>query len=187
MLSLLRKARTLAPPMDIQLQLFHTPVTPVVMYGAEAWEIEDYTVIERLHLKFCKYILSLSKMYIHKYGIHWYIYSETAEIPLSSRVKCRIIVKYWSGLIRLRSCHLLFTSLYIVYTRIISTTLRGYYLLRKYYVIVVDRGSGKVKLFPLEYASLTIIFYSASEINLYSNGTPTLIIAQNPLTSECSN
>ena len=47
--------------MDIQLQLFHTPVTPVVMYGEEAWEIEDYTVIEQLHLKFCKYILSLNK------------------------------------------------------------------------------------------------------------------------------
>ena len=41
---------------------------------------------------------------------------------------------------RLWSCHLLFISLYIIYTQIISTTLRGYYLLRKYYVIVVSRG-----------------------------------------------
>ena len=49
MFSLLREARTLALPIDIQLQLFHTRVTPVVMYGAEAWGIEDCTVIERMH------------------------------------------------------------------------------------------------------------------------------------------
>ena len=54
--SLPRKTRTLALPIDIQLQLFHTLVTPVVMYGAEVWGIKDCTVIERLHLKFCKYI-----------------------------------------------------------------------------------------------------------------------------------
>ena len=54
------------------------------------------------------------------------VYGGAGEIPLSLRVKCRI-VNYWSRLI---TCHLLFTSLYIVYTQIISTTLRGYYLLK---------------------------------------------------------
>ena len=51
---------------------------------------------------------------------------------------------------RLGSYHLLLISLYIVYTQIISNTLREYYLLRKYYVIVVSRGSGEAKLFPVE-------------------------------------
>ena len=50
MFSLLRKARTLALPIAIQLQLFHTLVTSVVMYGAGAWGIEDCTVIQRFHL-----------------------------------------------------------------------------------------------------------------------------------------
>ena len=93
MFSSLRKARTLALPINIQLQLFHTLVTPVGMYGAEAWGIEDCTVIERLHLKFCKYIISLNKCTYTNM-----VYCETCEIPLSLRVKCRII-KYWSGLI----------------------------------------------------------------------------------------
>ena len=88
MFSLLRKARTLALPIDIQLQLFHTLVTPVVMYGAEAWGIEDCTVIERLHFKFCEYILSLSKCTYTNM-----VYDEMGEIPLSLRVKCTI-VKY---------------------------------------------------------------------------------------------
>ena len=39
MFSLLGKARTLPLPIDIQLQLFHKLVTPVVMYGAEAWHL----------------------------------------------------------------------------------------------------------------------------------------------------
>ena len=93
MFSLLRKARTLALPIDIQLQLFRTFVTPVVIYGAEVWGIEDCTVIERLHLEFCKYILSLNKCTYKNM-----VYGETGEIPLSLRAKCRII-KYWCRLI----------------------------------------------------------------------------------------
>ena len=97
MFSLLRTTRTLALPIDIQLQLFHTLVTQLVMYGAEAWGIEDCTVIERLHLNFCKYILSLNKCTYTNV-----IYGETGEIPLSLRVKCRI-VEYWSRLITCQS------------------------------------------------------------------------------------
>ena len=92
-------AITLVLPIDIQLQLFHMLVTPVAMYGAEAWGIEDCTVIERLHLKLCKYILSLNKCaYTNMVGL----YCETGEIPLSLRVKCRII-KYRSRLITCRT------------------------------------------------------------------------------------
>ena len=76
MVSFLRKARTLALPIYIHLQLFQTLVTPVVM-----------------HLKFCKYILFLSKCTYTNM-----VYGETGEIPLSSRVKCRII-KYWRKII----------------------------------------------------------------------------------------
>ena len=38
--SLLRKARTLVLPIDIQLQLFHRLVTPVVMYGQKRGELK---------------------------------------------------------------------------------------------------------------------------------------------------
>ena len=44
----------------------------------EAWGIDDFTVIERLHLKLCKYILSLNKCTYKKM-----LYDETGEIPLS--------------------------------------------------------------------------------------------------------
>ena len=47
------------------------------------------TVIERLHLKFCKYILSLNKCTYTNM-----VYSEMGEIALSLHVKCRIIKQY---------------------------------------------------------------------------------------------
>ena len=89
MVSLLRKARTLALPIYIHLQLFQTLVTPVVM-----------------HLKFCKYILFLSKCTYTNM-----VYGETGEIPLSLRVKCRII-KYWRKII---TCQARKLSSYIYY------------------------------------------------------------------------
>ena len=114
MFFLLRKARTLALPIGIQLQLFHTLVTPVVMYGAEAWIIEDCTVIERLHLKFCKYISSLNKCTFTNM-----VYGETGEILLSVRVKYRII-KYWSRLITCQTrklSYFIYKFIYSLHTR----------------------------------------------------------------------
>ena len=57
------------------------------MYGAEAWGIENCTVLERVYAKVCKYT-SLNKC-IHKYGRS--IYDETGELSLSLRVKCTIL------------------------------------------------------------------------------------------------
>ena len=79
------------------------------------------------------------------------VYGETGEIPLSLRVrpKCRII-KYWSRLI---TCQIRKLSSFIyklIYKLHTNNIYREYYLLRKHYVIVVSRGSGKAKLYPLE-------------------------------------
>ena len=79
MFSLLCKARTPALPIDIQLQLFHTLVTPVVMYGEMVRGVDDCTVIERLHLKLCRYILSSNKC--------TYTNMVYGEIPLSLSVE----------------------------------------------------------------------------------------------------
>ena len=146
MFSLLRKARTLALPIDIQLQLFHTPVTPVVTYGADAWGVEDCTVIERLHLQFCKYILSSNKCTYTNM-----VYGETGEIPLSLRVKRRI-GKYWSKLITCQSKKLLYfiyNFIYSLHTNNIYQSPWILFVTKIYYVIVVYLWSGKAKLFRL--------------------------------------
>ena len=146
MFSLLRKARTLALPIDIQLQLFHTLVTPVVIYRAEAWGIEDCTVIERLHLKFCKYILSLNKCTYTNM-----VYGETGEIPLSLRVKFRMI-KYWSRLITCQAMKLSSFTYKFIYNLHTNNIYHSPWILfaKK---ILCDYGFSGVwptKLFPLE-------------------------------------
>ena len=61
MFSLLRKSRQLQLPIDIQLQLFAVLVKPVLLYGCEVWAHEGTDILEKLHLRFCKYVLGVNK------------------------------------------------------------------------------------------------------------------------------
>ena len=59
MFSIIRKARKLFLPIDMQLNLFDTMVTPIILYGSEIWGIENIDIIDRFQLKYCKLILNL--------------------------------------------------------------------------------------------------------------------------------
>ena len=48
-------------PDDIQLDLFDKLVTPILLYGSEIWSYENNDVIEKLHLRYCRYILNVNK------------------------------------------------------------------------------------------------------------------------------
>ena len=61
MFSLLRKSRQLQLPIDIQLQLFDVLVKPVLLYGCDVWAHEGTDILEKLHLRFCKYALGVNK------------------------------------------------------------------------------------------------------------------------------
>ena len=59
MFSLLRKARCLFLPLDFLLKLFNHIVVPIITYGCEIWGSENIDNIEKLQLRFLKYILNL--------------------------------------------------------------------------------------------------------------------------------
>ena len=59
MFSTLNKSRKLHLPVDIQLKLFDHMVLPIMLYGAEVWGYENHDLVERRHLKYCKYVLGL--------------------------------------------------------------------------------------------------------------------------------
>ena len=61
MYSLLKKIRTLNLPLDMQLRLFDKTIKPILLYGAEVWGFGNCDIIERVHLKFLKYVLNLKK------------------------------------------------------------------------------------------------------------------------------
>ena len=47
--------------MDIQLELFDYLVLPILIYGCEIWGYENISILDKLHLKFLKYILCLKQ------------------------------------------------------------------------------------------------------------------------------
>ena len=55
MFIVLRKARKLNLPIDMQLELFDTMVVPILLYGAEVCGFENFNIIENFHMQFCIY------------------------------------------------------------------------------------------------------------------------------------
>ena len=61
MFSVLKTPRNLSHPLDIMLKHFIVIVKPVVLYGAEVWDSENCNILERLQLRFLKYVLCVNK------------------------------------------------------------------------------------------------------------------------------
>ena len=87
MFSLLRKSRQLQLPIDIQLQLFDVLVKPVLLYGCEVWAHEGTDILEKLHLRFCKYVLGVNKSTCTNM-----VYGELGATPLSLISQSRMVM-----------------------------------------------------------------------------------------------
>ena len=86
MFALLRKVKKLYLPIDIQLQLFDVLVAPVPLYGCEVWGHESCPKLERLQLRFCKYILAVGKR-----TFNYMVYGELGVFPLNIQIKIRAV------------------------------------------------------------------------------------------------
>ena len=86
MFLILKKAREqhLAP--DIQIDLFHKLVLPVLSYGCELWAYEDLDKFDKFHLKFLRYVLHLNISTPIPM-----IYGETGEVQISITLKSRML------------------------------------------------------------------------------------------------
>ncbi len=93
MFALLRHCRKLDLPIDICLELFDRMVVPILTYGCEVWGYEDLGLLERLHLKFCKILLKLSK-----YTASCMLYNELGRFPMETLVKSRLI-NFWAKIV----------------------------------------------------------------------------------------
>ena len=93
MFALLRRSRQLDLPIDLQLELFDFLIMPILLYGCEIWGFENITMIEKIHLKYIKYILGLKQS-----TPTCMVLGETGRYPLSISIKCRMI-SYWAKLL----------------------------------------------------------------------------------------
>ena len=96
-------------PGRLAIRLFHTYISPIILYGVENWSILSNLDIERfenispfnktekakadvLHRKLLKYVLGVSKT-CHNLAV----YGDTGEIPLSLKGH-RLMLNYWKRL-----------------------------------------------------------------------------------------
>ena len=63
--SLLKKIRSLSLHYDIQIDMFNEMVKPILLYGCEIWGMGNFDVLERIQLKFYKYIFNLKNLRLH--------------------------------------------------------------------------------------------------------------------------
>ena len=92
MYGIIRKIREFKLPVECQFDLFDKVVVPVLLYGSEVWGYERLEMIERLHLKYLKYIFNLKSS-----TPSYMVYGETGRFPLYISIYCRMI-SYWAKL-----------------------------------------------------------------------------------------
>ena len=93
MFCLLRKIKPLQLPLDIQIDLFNKIVKPVLLYGFAVCGFGNLYHIERVELRYFKYISNLKNSTTSAM-----IYGELGVMPIAADIKCRVIT-FWSKII----------------------------------------------------------------------------------------
>ena len=88
-----RIIRNFKLPIDCQLDLFDKVIGPILLYTCEVWGYENIDIIEKVHLKFLKFILNLKSS-----TPNCMVYGLTGRYPLLITVKTRMIM-YWAKIL----------------------------------------------------------------------------------------
>ena len=93
MFSFWRTIKTLQLPFDIQIDLFNKIVKPISLYGCEIWGFGNLDYIERVQLRFFKYIFTLKNSIPSAL-----IYGKLGVMQLDVDLKNRVLT-FWSKII----------------------------------------------------------------------------------------
>lgn len=88
--SLLRKVLNLRLPLDLQIDVFNKTIKPILLYGSEMWGFGSFGALERVQLRYLKYILKLKRT-----TSNCMVYGETGCFPISIDIQTRLI-SFWS-------------------------------------------------------------------------------------------
>ena len=93
MYALFKKIRNVALPIDLQLKLFDSLVSPILLYSCEIWGYENTKIIETIQLHFCKKILN-----VRSSTPNYMVYGELGRFPMEVEINLRLIL-FWHKLI----------------------------------------------------------------------------------------
>lgn len=109
MFAVVTKSRKLNLPFSLQLHLFDSLVTPILLYGSEVWAFENLNIIQSFQLKFCKFILTLKSP-----TPNCMIFGELGIKPIVIQAKTRLLC-YWSKLLNCKDskiCNIVYRTAY---------------------------------------------------------------------------
>ena len=86
---IISKARSTDMPTDFQFKLFDSLVLPFTTYVCEIWGHENFALLEKLHLKFCKIALK-----IRTSTPGYMVYGELGRYPLRIIIM-KGMIGYW--------------------------------------------------------------------------------------------
>ena len=78
---------------DVPLQLFHTLVLPVLLYGCKVWGFKNIDLCEKLPLKFCRYVF-----HVKSSEPNFMIYGELGRFPVMYSLFSRM-VGFWANIV----------------------------------------------------------------------------------------
>ena len=93
MFSVLNKCKINNLPVDLSLDMFEKMVIPSLLYGSEIWGFGNLINLERVQLKFVKYLLKLKRNTPNNM-----VYGETGLLPMEYHVNTRML-SFWVKLI----------------------------------------------------------------------------------------
>jgi len=110
--ALYRKTRNMAIPIDLQLKLFDSLIEPILLYACEIWGFENINILEKVHLRFLKNILS-----VRSSTPNFMVYGETGRYPLAIKVKTRVL-NFWTKLLmnQTKLSGIMYNLLYSMYS-----------------------------------------------------------------------
>ena len=111
------------PHVDVALKIFDSRIITFLLYGSEIWGYERRNQIEKVHLRFCKFVLGVEQS-----AISAAVLGECGRLPLHIKYNKRFI-KYWLKLLRspqgslLQICYKMQTDFDAIYKRAWVTSL----------------------------------------------------------------
>ena len=91
--SIIKKARKYNLPVYMQFELFDKMVIPVILYGCETWGFKYLATLEKLHLKFCKFVMEMKTA-----TPDVMVYGESGRFKLEYYAKKRMI-NFWAAMV----------------------------------------------------------------------------------------
>ena len=118
MYSIIGTSRKFDLPVDMQLEMFHCMVSPILLYGSEVWGYNIARDVELLQLKYLKHVL-----FVHSKTCNDVVYGELGVYPLEISIKCRMI-NFWVKLLNGKNSKLS----YLMYCCLLELYRLGTYL-----------------------------------------------------------